>query len=81
MVLSLNGLPVATAELKNPFTGQTVQHGLKRYRHDRGPREPLFRFAAGLSAFPARSAAGYSLASGGAQRSAEGDLGQRANNE
>ena len=44
MVLSLNGLPVTTAELKNPFTGQTVQHALKQYRHDRDPREPLFRF-------------------------------------
>ncbi len=26
MVLFLNGLPVATAELKNPLTGQTVEH-------------------------------------------------------
>jgi type I restriction enzyme R subunit len=26
LVLSVNGLPVATAELKNPMTGQTVEH-------------------------------------------------------
>lgn len=44
VVLSLNGLPVATAELKNPFTGQTVKHAQKQYRQDRDPRERLFRF-------------------------------------
>ena len=44
VVLSLNGLPVATAELKNPFTGQTVKHAKKQYQQDRDPREPLFRF-------------------------------------
>ena len=44
VVLSLNGLPVATAELKNPFTGQTADHARKQYRNDRDPREPLFRF-------------------------------------
>ena len=44
VVLSLNGLPVATAELKNPFTGQMVKHAKKQYKQDRDPREPLFRF-------------------------------------
>jgi type I restriction enzyme R subunit len=44
VVLSLNGLPVATAELKNPFTGQTADHARKQYRNDRDPKEPLFRF-------------------------------------
>ena len=44
VVLSLNGLPVATAELKNPFTGQTVKHAKKQYQQDRDPRERLFRF-------------------------------------
>jgi type I restriction enzyme R subunit len=44
VVLGLNGLPVATAELKNPFTGQTVEHAKKQYRNDRDPKEPLFRF-------------------------------------
>src|SRR5579884_358069 len=43
LVLGVNGLPVATAELKNPFTGQTVEHARTQYR-DRDPREPLFQF-------------------------------------
>ncbi len=44
LVLSLNGLPVATAELKNPMTGQTVLHAKAQYRQDRDHREPLFEF-------------------------------------
>ncbi|MGI8543347.1 MAG: type I restriction endonuclease subunit R [Aridibacter sp.] len=44
LLLSLNGLPIATAELKNQFTGQNVQHGIKQYRDDRDPRELLFQF-------------------------------------
>jgi type I restriction enzyme, R subunit len=44
LLLSVNGLPVATAELKNPFTGQTVLHAQKQYREDRDPKEPLFQF-------------------------------------
>lgn len=43
-VLGVNGLPVATAELKNPFTHQNVNHAKKQYREDRDPREPLFQF-------------------------------------
>lgn len=44
MVLAVNGLPVATLELKNPMTGQTVEHAKKQYKFDRDPREPIFRF-------------------------------------
>ncbi len=44
LVLSVNGLPVATAELKNPMTGQTVEHAKTQYRQDRDHREPLFEF-------------------------------------
>ncbi len=44
MVLFLNGLPLFTVELKNPFTGQTVEHAMHQYRHQRDPREPLFLF-------------------------------------
>jgi type I restriction enzyme R subunit len=39
----VNGLPVATAELKNPLTNQTVEHAVQQYR-DRDPRHSLFRF-------------------------------------
>ena len=43
LLLSLNGLPVATAELKNAFTGQTVRIAIQQYR-DRDHRELLFAF-------------------------------------
>ncbi|WP_017571597.1 type I restriction endonuclease subunit R [Nocardiopsis halotolerans] len=42
LVLFVNGLPVATAELKNPLTGQNVNHAKHQYAHDRDPRELLF---------------------------------------
>ena len=42
LMLSVNGLPVATAELKNPLTHQDVHHGIRQYREDRKPTELLF---------------------------------------
>ena len=44
LLLALNGLPVATCELKNPATGQTWRHAVRQYREDRDPRAPLFGF-------------------------------------
>ena len=44
LVLSLNGIPIVTIELKNPLTGQTVEDAVQQYRHDRDPREPIFEF-------------------------------------
>ena len=44
LVLGLNGLPVATVELKNLFTGQSVQNARRQYIEDRDPRELLFQF-------------------------------------
>jgi type I restriction enzyme R subunit len=44
VTLSLNGIPVATLELKNPLTGQTVEEALRQYKYDRDPREPMFAF-------------------------------------
>ncbi len=44
VVLFVNGLPVATAELKNPLTGQSVKDAMRQYREQRDPRDPLFRF-------------------------------------
>jgi type I restriction enzyme R subunit len=44
VVLSINGMPVATAELKTPFTNQTVEHAKWQYRNDRNPNDPLLRF-------------------------------------
>lgn len=47
LALSLNGIPVATAELKNPMTDQTVEHAKEQYKQDRDPSEPLFEFTRG----------------------------------
>ncbi|MBH8555218.1 type I restriction endonuclease subunit R [Nostocaceae cyanobacterium CENA357] len=44
ILLSINGLPIATIELKNPFTGQTYQNAIHQYKHDRNPKDPLFAF-------------------------------------
>lgn len=45
MVLFLNGLPVATFELKNPWTGQTARvNGIRQYKQDRDPAQPLLQF-------------------------------------
>ncbi len=37
LALFLNGIPVATAELKNPLTGQGAEHAIAQYRRDRDP--------------------------------------------
>ena len=44
LVISLNGLPIATIELKNPITGQTADHAKRQYQKDRDPRDPIFTF-------------------------------------
>lgn len=44
VALSINGIPVASVELKNPMTRQTVDDALRQYRADRDPREPIFEF-------------------------------------
>ena len=44
IALSLNGIPVATVELKNPLTGQTVEDAMRQFRRDRDPRDPIFDF-------------------------------------
>ncbi len=44
VVLSLNGIPIATIELKNPLTGQTVENAIHQYRFDRDQHEPIFEF-------------------------------------
>jgi type I restriction enzyme R subunit len=44
VVLSLNGIPVVTVELKNPLSGQTVEDACRQYKNDRDPRERIFEF-------------------------------------
>jgi len=48
VVLFVNGIPVATLELKNLLTGSTFRHAEKQYRADRSPAgEPLLTFKRG----------------------------------
>ena len=52
MVVFLNGLPLFTVELKNPWTGQTARYdGRKQYCEDRDPKEPLLAFGRCLAHF------------------------------
>lgn len=45
MVLFANGLPFATMELKNPWTGQTAKvHGQNQYKFKRDIAQPLLNF-------------------------------------
>ncbi|MBE0645591.1 MAG: type I restriction endonuclease subunit R [Bacteroidetes bacterium] len=44
VTLSLNGIPLATLELKNPMTGQTWRNAKYQYQHDREQTELIFQF-------------------------------------
>jgi len=44
LALFINGLPIATFELKNSLTKQTVADAVEQYQRDRDPRERLFEF-------------------------------------
>ena len=41
----INGLPVATFELKNSLTQQTVEDAVQQYKRDRNPREAMLTAA------------------------------------
>ena len=42
LALFLNGIPIFTAELKNPLNAQDVEDAIRQYKNERDPREPLF---------------------------------------
>ena len=44
LTLCLNGIPIITAELKNPMTGQNVRHAITQYQIDRDPNDLIFQF-------------------------------------
>jgi type I restriction enzyme R subunit len=44
LTLSVNGIPIATLELKNPLSGKTAANAIRQYRHDRDQREKIFDF-------------------------------------
>jgi type I restriction enzyme, R subunit len=49
--LFINGLPIATFELKNSLTKQTVEDAVEQYKRDRNPRELLFQFGRCMAHF------------------------------
>ena len=51
LCLFINGLPVATFELKNSLTKQTVDDAVEQYKRSRNPREKLFEFGRCLAHF------------------------------
>lgn len=51
LALFLNGIPIFTAELKNPLTGQNVEDAIRQYKTARDPREPLFAYGRCLAHF------------------------------
>ncbi|WP_053842196.1 type I restriction endonuclease subunit R, partial [Xanthomonas graminis] len=44
VTLAVNGLPVATVELKNPLTGKRASDAIHQYQHGRDDRDQLFAF-------------------------------------
>ena len=52
MVLFVNGIPLFTLELKNPWTHQTAKYnGQKQYKENRNPKDPLLSFGRCLAHF------------------------------
>lgn len=49
--LFINGLPIATFELKNSLTKQTTADAVEQYKRDRDPRELLFAFGRCIAHF------------------------------
>ena len=44
VTLAVNGIPVVTAELKNPLTGQRACDAMRQYKEERDGRDLLFAF-------------------------------------
>ena len=44
VVLSVNGLPIVTLELKNHLSGQTIENAIDQYKFERSALDPIFRF-------------------------------------
>jgi type I restriction enzyme, R subunit len=51
LALFLNGIPIFTAEVKNPLTGQDIEDAIRQYKTDRDPREPLLAYGRCLAHF------------------------------
>jgi type I restriction enzyme, R subunit len=44
VTLAVNGIPVVSAELKNPLTGERAADAVRQYNHERDERDLLFAF-------------------------------------
>ena len=51
MLLAVNGIPVFAFELKNQFTGQSVEDAKEQWKKNRDPREICFQFNKRILAF------------------------------
>jgi type I restriction enzyme, R subunit len=51
LVLFLNGIPIFTAELKNPLNAQDVEDAIRQYMTTRDPRDPLLAYGRCLAHF------------------------------
>ncbi|HEX6757585.1 MAG TPA: type I restriction endonuclease, partial [Propionibacteriaceae bacterium] len=66
LAVFVNGVPVATAELKNPLTGQGVEHAVAQYRTNRDPKNrTLSRAVVHFAVDPQRVAMTTRLAGAG----------------
>jgi type I restriction enzyme R subunit len=62
LVLFVNGLPVATAELKTDLT-QSIQHAITQYKKDRLPRDPKANEPEALLQFKTRALVHFAVSS------------------
>ena len=44
VTLSINGIPIVTAELKNQMSGQNYHHAMTQYKTDRDQKDLIFQF-------------------------------------
>lgn len=51
LAIFVNGIPIATFELKNSLTSQTTKDAIRQYQQDRPSSEPLFHFGVCLVHF------------------------------
>ena len=59
----VNGIPVATAELKTDFT-QSLHDAIRQYKHDRPPRDPYAKQDEPLLAFKRRALVHFAVGTG-----------------
>lgn len=59
LVIFINGLPIITLELKNAFTHQAVESGIRQYINDRSPKDKIFHLGRCIVHFAADTSQVY----------------------